>query len=95
MDEHENNDEDKIEETESTNLLIKNIILKVQEELAIKYLEDTVRLIETMDEGASKQRIEERLDYIFNKEKLKKQKEIEEYEEKKKTFEKAILDFLN
>ena len=49
-------------------------ILKQQEEIARKYLEDTSKLVEIMSENTSKLKVEERVNFIFNREKLKKEK---------------------
>ena len=51
---------------------------------AIKYLEDISKLVEGMKETEAKQRIEQKLDYIINREKVKKEKEEIEIEEIKK-----------
>jgi len=50
-------------------------VLKTQEKIAVKYLEDTTKLVEEMSDGDSRQRITDKVDSIFNKEKLKKLKE--------------------
>lgn len=84
MDEKEPTDDDYEQEEAETK---RNIILIEQEEEARKYLEATLKLIDEMSENASKQRIDEKLNYIFNKEKLKKEIEEQELEEKKKTKE--------
>lgn len=76
----------------------RSVILEEQEEIARKYLEDTAKLIEEMSEGASKQKIDEKLDFIFNKEKKKKEElalEEQELEEKKKTKEERLKDLGN
>lgn len=79
--------EDKAEETDEYELR-KSIILREQEEIARKYLEDTLKLIEEMSENSSKQKVDEKVDYIFNKEKRKKEKIIEEKELEEKTKKK-------
>lgn len=78
--------EDELEEFEAR----RSIILKQQEEIARKYLDDTLKLIEEMSENSSKQKVDEKVDYIFNKEKRKKEKiqEDKELEEKIKKKEK-------
>lgn len=89
MDEKEQQDDDYEQENEEENRR-KNPILVEQEEEARKYLEATLKLIDEMSESASKQRIDEKINYIFNKEKIKKEQEIEEEfaeKEKKKTKE--------
>lgn len=53
-----------------------NNVLKEQETLARIYLEETSRVIEEMSENATKEKINEKLDYIFSKE--NKIKEITE-----------------
>lgn len=68
----------------------RSIVMKEQEKLAREYLESTSELVEEMSEKASKERINEKLDYIFNKEKKKKEiveKELEEKEIKKEKEE--------
>ena len=77
---------DEVEEFEAR----RSIILKQQEEIARKYLDDTLKLIEEMSENSSKQKVDEKVDYIFNKEKRKKEKiqEDKELEEKIKKKEK-------
>lgn len=93
MDEKEDSEEEFNEE-----IVEKSIILKEQEEEARKYLEYTARLVEEMSDGASKQKIDEKLDYIFNKEKRKKDLVIEEREEKEeinKTKEEKLKDLGN
>lgn len=76
-----------IEETEEYKPS-KSEILEQQERLARMYLEDTIKLIEDMSENSSKQKVDEKVNYIFNKEKIKKEKILEEKEleerEKKK-----------
>ena len=57
--------------------------MEEQEKKARAYLEDTLRLVEDMSEAFSKQKVEEKVNYIFNKEKNKK-----ELEEKNKDLEK-------
>lgn len=77
---------DELEEFEAR----RSIILKQQEEIARKYLDDTLKLIEEMSENSSKQKVDEKVDYILNKEKRKKEKiqEDKELEEKIKKKEK-------
>ena len=77
---------DELEEFEAR----RSIILKQQEEIARKYLDDTLKLIEEMSENSSKQKVDEKVDYIFNKERRKKEKiqEDKELEEKIKKKEK-------
>lgn len=77
---------DEVEEFEAR----RSIVLKQQEEIARKYLDDTLKLIEEMSENSSKQKVDEKVDYIFNKEKRKKEKiqEDKELEEKIKKKEK-------
>ncbi len=81
--------EEKEDETEDFEAR-RSIILKQQEEIARKYLDDTLKLIEEMSENSSKQKVDEKVDYIFNKEKRKKEKILEdkELEEKIKKKEK-------
>lgn len=85
MDEQEISDEDEIEEKEEK----KSEVLIAQENEARKYLEETLKLIDEMSEFASKQRIDEKLNYIFSKEKNKKELEEKLPEEKDKEFDKT------
>ena len=71
MDEQEISDEDIEEEKE----VKRSEVLIAQENESRKYLEETLKLIDEMSESASKQRIDEKLNYIFNKEKDKKEQE--------------------
>ena len=84
MDEQEIVDEEELEDAEEQ----RSVILTAQENEARKYLEDTLKLIEEMSESASKQRIDEKLNYIFGKEKNKNDIEPEE----KKLDEKILED---
>ncbi len=76
MDEQEISEEDLEEEKEEK----RSEVLIAQENESRKYLEETLKLIEEMSETASKQRIDEKLNYIFNKEKDRKEQEIENKE---------------
>ena len=78
MDEKENS-EDELEEKEENQ---RSEVLIAQECEARKYLEETLKLIDEMSESASKQRIDEKLNYIFGKEKNKKELEEKIPEEK-------------
>ena len=71
MDEQEISDEDIEEEKE----VKRSEVLIAQENESRRYLEETLKLIDEMSESASKQRIDEKLNYIFNKEKDKKEQE--------------------
>lgn len=82
-----NEKEEDTENKESNQNIKRSAILKEQEKLAIKYLEESAKFFEEMSENTSKQKIEERLDYIFKKGKIKKEKEEFEYIEKKKEKE--------
>lgn len=77
MEEKEENIENEQEEQKSK-------ILKEQERKAREYLENTSRIIEEMSENFSKEKINEKLNMIFNKE--RKVKELEE-KEKFKTLQ--------
>lgn len=89
-------DEKEVEEIEEEEQEEKALILKEQEAEARKYLEYTARLVEEMSDGASKQKIDEKLDYIFNKEKKKKELDIKELEDNKiKTKEEKLKDLGN
>ena len=76
MDEKESDVEDEMEEEKEPS------IMKEQEIIAREYLEEAFDLIEDMSENFSKQKIDEKLDYIFNKEKQRKEKERYEAREK-------------
>lgn len=80
MDENNESIED-IEEPE-----LRSEVMKNQEKLAREYLIETSKIIEAMNENTSKERINEKLDYIFKKEKEKK--EIAEREKIEKEKEK-------
>ena len=56
----------------------KGTVLKEQEKIAIKYLEDTTSLVEEMSSNDVKQKITSRVDLIFDKEKSKKLKKDQE-----------------
>lgn len=75
MDKEENEEEPEINEEQS--------ILKEQEKIAQKYLEETAKLIDEMSENESKQKIAEKVNLIFNREKLKKLKELANAETEK------------
>ncbi len=79
MDEKDNFDEDEIEEEKEEK---RSEVLVAQENEARKYLEETLKLIDEMSDSASKQRIDEKLNYIFGKEKNKKELEEKLPEEK-------------
>ena len=68
----------------------KSEIMEEQEKKARAYLEDTLRLVEDMSEAFSKQKVEEKVNYIFNKEKNKK--ELEEKEALKEKEKEKELD---
>lgn len=86
MDEKENFDEDEFEEEKEEK---RSEVLIAQENEARKYLEETLKLIDEMSESASKQRIDEKLNYIFGKEKNKKELEEKLPEEKNKEIDKT------
>lgn len=81
MDENNESIED-IEEPE-----LRSEVMKNQEKLAREYLIETSKLIEAMNENTSKERINEKLDYIFKKEKEKKEIAEREKIEKEKENE--------
>lgn len=81
MEEHENKESEE-------NTYKRSPIMEEQEELAREYLKQTTKLVEEMSEGASKDRINEKLDYIFNKEKKKREIIEQELNEKKVKKEK-------
>lgn len=58
----------------------RNSIILEQEKLARQYLEASAKLIEEMSENTTKKEINERLDYLFGKEKNKKIEEVEKKE---------------
>ena len=80
MEEQEVEDDGKafVDEDEENHYSSKKKSLEEQEEKARNYLEEAFVLIEQMSENTTKQRVEEKVDYLFNKENLKKQKELEE-----------------
>ena len=77
------NDEEKslTDENKSSN---RSAIMINLEKDAIKYLEDISKLVEGMKESEAKQKIEQKLDYIINRQKIKREKEEMELEELKK-----------
>ncbi len=77
-DEKENNDED----SENKHTIKKNVILIDEEKIAKEYLEEALSIIEEMSENDTKEKINEKLDYIFNKHKKEKELEEKEYEER-------------
>ena len=83
MDEEEKQNKEHEDEEEEK----KSEILLEQEKVAREYLEETFRLIEEMSESFSKQKIDEKVNLIFNKERLKKEekenKELDQREKKK------------
>ena len=85
MDEKENLDDEIEQEKEEEQ---KSEVLIAQENEARKYLEEKLKLIDEMSESASKQRIDEKLNYIFGKEKNKK--ELEEKIPENKEIDKDI-----
>lgn len=72
MDEKDNFDDEEIEEEKEEK---RSEVMETQENEARKYLEETLKLIDQMSETSSKQRIDEKLDYIFGREKNKKELE--------------------
>ncbi len=85
---NEKEDEDNgsafIDDEEEHENSYKRAILEEQEEKARDYLEETFRLIEQISENTTKEKLNEKVDYIFNKQKMKKEKELEELERIKK-----------
>ena len=77
-----NNEEEKIYDDEPRNNRSINMINLEND--AIKYLEDISKLVEGMKETEAKQKIEQKLDYIINRQKAKKEKVEMELEELKK-----------
>lgn len=71
MEEKETHEKTEAEENKSE-------VLKEQERKAREYLENTSRVIEEMSENFSKEKINEKLNIIFNKEKKTKDLELEE-----------------
>ena len=71
----EKDDEDKEIEDEEEKV---DPIMVVQEKVAREYLEEVTSFIEDMCEKDSKAKIEEKVNYIFNRERLKREKEQEE-----------------
>lgn len=93
MNEKEEEDDGRafIDEDETEFGTSKRTVLEEQEEKARVYLEESFSLIQQMSENTTKQKLDERIDYLFNKQKIKKEKELEELElikkEKKKEKE--------
>ena len=75
-----------LDQDEEVEDLKRPVVLEEQEKIARYYLEETANLVEEMSENYSKQKLDEKIDFIFNKEKRKKEKEIEqkELDDKKK-----------
>ena len=71
----------------------RNSIILEQERLAREYLEASAELIEEMSENTTKQKIDDKLDYLFSKEKGKEY-EKEKIEREKREKEEAINQFL-
>lgn len=90
MDEEEKQNKEHEDEEEEK----KSEILLEQEKVAREYLEETFRLIEEMSESFSKQKIDEKVNLIFNKERLKKEekenKELDQREKKKEERQKEL-----
>ena len=84
MDEKDDEEKDIEEEPEE------EPVMKIQERVAREYLEEVTSFIEDMCEKDSKAKIEEKVNYIFNRERLKREKEQEE----KMLEEKARLEEL-
>ena len=74
-------EKEELEDDEENSHNKRSQILIEQEKLAREYLEATSKLIEEMSEISSKEKINEKLEYIFNKDKRKKEKEEKELEE--------------
>ena len=93
MNEKEEEDDGRafIDEDETEFSTSKRAVLEEQEEKARIYLEESFSLIQQMSENTTKQKLDERIDCLFNKQKMKKEKELEELElikkEKKKEKE--------
>ena len=68
----------------------KESVMEIQAVIAREYLEEVTSFIEDMCEKDSKAKIEEKVNYIFNRERLKREKEQEE----RITAEKARLEEL-
>ena len=88
MDEKESEEREQAFEDEEEEK--KSEIMEEQEKKARAYLEDTLRLVEDMSEAFTKQKVEEKVNYIFNKEKNKK--ELEEKEALKEKEKDKELD---
>ena len=87
-----NNEEEKIYDDEPRNNRSINMINLEND--AIKYLEDISKLVEGMKETEAKQKIEQKLDYIINRQKAKKEKvemELEELKKEKKEKDKEEI----
>ena len=71
----------------------RNSIILEQEKLAREYLEASAELIDEMSASMSRQRVEEKVDYIFKKEQTEKQEKLAKEKEEKEKRE-AINNFL-
>ena len=86
MDVKEEEEEEKEQEEEEK----EETVMEIQEKVAREYLEEVTSFIEDMCEKDSKAKVEEKVNYIFNRERLKREKEQEE----KIMAEKARLEEL-
>ena len=86
MDVKEEDEEEKDQEEEEK----EETVMEIQEKIAREYLEEVTSFIEDMCEKDSKAKVEEKVNYIFNRERLKREKEQEE----KIMAEKARLEEL-
>lgn len=71
-------EKEQVESEDLEDIPKRSLEMKKQEMLAREYLDQTSKLIEQMSENWAREKINEKLDYIFNKN--KKQKEIKEKE---------------
>jgi len=90
MNEKEEEDDGKafIDEDETEFGTSKFTALEEQEEKARTYLEESFSLIQQMSENTTKQKLDERIDYLFNKQKMKKELEELDFIKKEKKKEK-------
>jgi tetratricopeptide (TPR) repeat protein len=89
MNEKEEEDDGKafIDEDETEFGTSKFTALEEQEEKARTYLEESFSLIQQMSENTTKQKLDERIDYLFNKQKMKKELEELDFIKKEKKKE--------
>ena len=89
----EEEDDKPFEYEDYSNGYKRNSIIIEQERLARQYLESSAELIDEMSANITKQRVEEKVDYLFKKEQSEKEEKIQKEREEKEKRE-AIDSFL-